>query len=183
LGGTSRILDVVLGFLFLTSYHPPLVPYLIALGIAVALIFLARYLPRRITVTKSTDVAQPLRFGLVGFLGTLTLYLINWVLPTTLTPFWVTILLTLLLDLVVGFVLLRMSSNGLGWTERHQVALVSGALAFFVLLAPITEITQRQRDPAGLTFVALIAVGLLYLLTRLIRKREQKQQLQQHVVI
>lgn len=177
------ILDVVLGFLFLTSYRPPLVPYLITLGIAVALIFLARFLPPRITVTKSTDVAQPLRFGLVGFLGTLTLYLINWVLPTTLTPFWVTIPLTILLDLAVGFVLLRMSSNASGWTERHQVALVSGALAFFVLLAPITEITQRQRDPAGLTFIALIAVGLLYLLTRRIHKREQKQQLQQQRVV
>ncbi|GAC1401062.1 MAG: hypothetical protein NVSMB49_14640 [Ktedonobacteraceae bacterium] len=173
------VLDVVSGFLFLTPYRPPLLPYLITLVLAIGLIFLARYLPRRIPVTRSTEVAQPLRFGLVGFLGTLTLFLINWVLPTTLTPFWATILLTLLLAIAVAFVLLHMSSNTLGWTERHQIALVSGALAFFVLLAPITEITQRQRDPAGLTFVALIIAGLLYLLMRRIRKREQKQQLQQ----
>lgn len=178
------ILTIVLGSLFLFTYRPPLLPYLITLVIAAGLILLARYMPRSITVTKSTDVAQPLRFGLVGFLGTLTLFLINWILPTTLTPFWVTILLTLLLDLGVAFVILRMSSNGLGWTGQHQVALVCGALAFFVLLAPIAEITQRQRDPAGLTFVALIIAGLLYLLNRRIRKREQKQQLQQqHVVI
>ncbi|GAC1669511.1 MAG: hypothetical protein PVS3B3_39580 [Ktedonobacteraceae bacterium] len=176
---------IVLGSLFVFPYRPALLPYLITFALVAGLILLARFLPRTIVVTKSTNVPVPLRFGLIGFLGTLTLFLINWVLPTTLTPFWVTILLTLLLDVVVGFVLLRMSSNGLGWTERHQVALVSGALAFFVLLAPVVEITQRQRNPVGLTFVALIVVGLLYLLTRRIRKREQKQQqqLQQHAVI
>ena len=180
------VLAVVLGSLFLYPYRPALLPYLITLAIGAAFFLLARFLPRAITVTKSTDVPQPLRFGLVGFLGTLTLYLINWILPTTLTPFWVTILLTLLLDAVIGFVLLRMSSNGLGWTERHQVALVSGALAFFVLLAPIVEITQRQSDHTGLTFLALLIAGLLYLLTRRIRKREQKQQQQlqqQHAVV
>ncbi len=173
------ILVVVLGSLFLFPYRPALLPYLITVAIGAALVLLARFLPRALTVTKSTYVPQPLRFGLVGFLGTLTLYLINWILPTTLTPFWVTILLTLLLAGAVSFVLLHMSGNGIGWTERHQVALVSGALAFFVLLAPIVEITQRQRDHTGLTFVALVIAGLLYLLTRRIRKREQKQQQQQ----
>jgi len=43
-----------------------------------------------------------------------------------------------------------------------------------ILLAPITEITQRQRDPAGLTLFALVIAGLLYLLTRRIRSREKK---------
>ncbi len=178
-------LMLVLGFLFLSPYHAPLVPYLITLVIVAGLLFLARYLPRTITVTKSTDVAQPLRFGLVGFLGTLTLYLIGWILPTTLLPFWVAILLIFLLVLAVGFAILHMSSNILGWTERHQVALVSGALAFFVLLAPITEITHWQRPESlgGLTFVALICAGLLYLLNRRIRKREQKQQMQQQRVV
>ncbi len=170
------VLVVVLGSLFLFTYRPPLLPYLITLVIAAAIVLLARFLPRAIRVTKSMDIPQPLRFGLVGFLGTLTFYLINWVLPTTLTPFWVTILLTLFLVAAVGFVILRMSGNGLGWTDRHQVALVSGALAFFVLLAPIVEITQRQSDHTGLTFTALLIAGLLYLLTRRIRKREQKQQ-------
>jgi predicted outer membrane lipoprotein len=170
------MLAVVFGSLFLFPYRPALLLYLIAVVIVAALVLLARMLPRAISVTKSIDVPQPLRFGLVGFLGTLTLYLVNWILPTTLTPFWVTIVLTVLLACAIGFVLLRMSGNALGWTERHQVALVSGALAFYILLAPIVEITQRQTDHTGLTFLALLVVGLLYLLTRRIRKREQKQQ-------
>ena len=175
------VLVVVLGFLFLSPYHAPLVPYLVTLVIVVGLLGLARYLPRSITVTKSTEVAQPLRFGLVGFLGTLTLFLSSWILPTTLLPFWVALLLILLLALAVGFAILHMSSNVQGWTGRHQIALVSGALAFFVLLAPITEIAhwQSSQSLTGLTFVALVIAGLLYLLNRRIRKREQKQQLQQ----
>jgi len=178
------MLFVVLGFLFLSPYHPPFIPYLVTLVVAAALILLARFLPRRIAVTKSTDIMPPLRFALVGFLGTLTLYLINWILPTTLMPFWVAILLMLLLALAIAYAILHMSSNTAGWTGQHQIALVSGTLAFFILMAPITEFTQRQLDPSGLTFVALIAAGLLYLLNRRIRKREQKQQqLQQSVIV
>ena len=173
------VLIVVLGSLFLYTYRPAWLPYVITLVIAAGLITLARFLPRAISVTRSTDVPQPLRFGLVGFLGVVTFYLINWILPTTLTPFWATILLMLLLAFAVGLVLLRMSSNTLGWTDSHQIALVDGALAFFVLLAPVIEFTQRQRNSAGLTFVALVIAALLYLLTRRIRKREQKQQQQQ----
>ena len=179
------VLALVVGFLFLFPYHAPLIPYIVTLAIVAALIVMARYLPRTINVTKSTDVMQPLRFGLVGFLATVTLFLINWILPTTLTPFWVTILLTLLLDVAVIVVILHMSSNASGWTERHQIALVCGGLAFFVLLAPVIEIMHWQRTPSssGLTFVALLIAGLLYLLNRRIRKREQKQQLQQQRVV
>ena len=42
------ILFVVLGFLFLSSYHPPFIPYLVTLVVAATLILLARFLPRRI---------------------------------------------------------------------------------------------------------------------------------------
>ena len=178
------VLFVVLGFLFLSSYHPPFLPYLATLVIAVVLILLARFLPHRITVTKNTDVMPPLRFGLIGFLGTLTLYLITWIVPTTLVPFWVAILLMLVLVLAIAYAILHMSGNGASWTGRHQIALISGALVFYILMAPVTEFTQRQLDPSGLTFVALVALGLLYLLNRRIRKREQKQQqLQQNVVV
>lgn len=178
------ILFVVLGFLFLSSYHPPFIPYLVALVVAAAFILLARFLPRRILVTKNSDVMPPLRFGLVGFLGMLTLYLIVWILPTTLVPFWVAILLMLILALALAYAILHMSGNAVNWTGRHQIALVSGTLLFYILMAPITEFTQRQLDPSGLTFIALIALGLLYLLNRRIRKREQKQQqLQQSVIV
>jgi hypothetical protein len=176
------ILFVVLGFLFLSSYHPPFIPYLATLVVAAVLILLARFLPSRIIITRNTYVMPPLRFGLIGFLGTLTLYLITWILPTTLVPFWVAILLMLVLALAIAYAILHMSGNATSWTGRHQIALISGALLFYILMAPITEFTQRQLDPSGLTFVALIALGVLYLLNRRIRRREQKQQqVQQNV--
>ena len=181
---TMFVLIVVLGSLFLYPYRPALLSYLIAFALVAALLLLARFMPRAIKVPQSADVPQPLRFGLVGFLGTLTLYLITWILPTTLAPFWVAILLMPALALAVSFVLLRMSGNTLNWTERHQLALVSGALSFFILLAPILEITMPQRHLTGLTFVDLLIAGLLYLLTRRIRRREQRlqQQLQQQPI-
>lgn len=168
-------LAVVLGFFFGSSYHPPLIPYAATILVAVVLILLARFMPRRITLTKRTDAAPPLRFGIVGLLGTALFFLINWLLPTTLAPFWAAIPLDLLVALVVAVLLIVMSGNGTGWTDRQRVWLASGALAFFIVLAPFTEIFQRQRNPGGITFVALVTLGLLYLLTRRIRRREKKQ--------
>ncbi len=172
------VLIVVLGTLFLYPYRPALLPYALAFVAAAALILLARFMPRVIRVPASASVPQPLRFGLIGFLGTLTLFLIAWILPTTLAPFWVAIGLMLVLVLAVTFVLLRLSGNTLTWTGRHGLALVSGALAFFILLSPILEITMPQRHLSGLTFINLVIAAILYLLTRRIRRREQRQQQQ-----
>ena len=167
-------LALVLGFFFGSSYHPSLILYGAALLVTIILIAVARFLPRRITLTKRTDAAPPLRFGILGLLGTTTFFLVNWLLPTTLIPFWIAIPLDLLVALVVAVLLIVISGNGSGWTDRQKVWLISSALAFFILLAPFTEIFQRQRNPGGITFIALVTLGLLYLLMRRIERREKK---------
>ena len=167
-------LALVLGFFFGSAYHPPLLLYGAALLVAIILIAIARFMPRTISLTRRTDAAPPLRFGILGLLGTATFFLINWLLPTTLAPFWIAIPLDLLVALVVGILLIVTSGNGAGWTDRQKVWLAGGALAFFIILAPFTEIFQRQRNPGGITFIALVTLGLLYLLMRRIERREKK---------
>ncbi|HCI82712.1 MAG TPA: hypothetical protein DHW02_23805, partial [Ktedonobacter sp.] len=111
--------------------------------VTIILIAVARFMPRTIRLTKRTDAAPPLRFGILGLLGTATFFLVNLLLPTTLAPFWIAIPLDLLVALVVGILLIVMSGNGTGWTDRQRVWLAGGALAFFIILAPFTEIFQR----------------------------------------
>jgi len=77
------------------------------------------------------------------------------------------------LVILVGWIVLRLSGSG-GWTQKHQLALSSGALGFFILLGPLQEFDKNRTDNTrGMTFVALAAaVFLLWMARRLKRLTE-----------
>jgi hypothetical protein len=169
-------LAVILGFFFGSSYHAPLYLYAGALGLAVILVLLARFMPRNIRLPGRRTATSPMSFAFVGLLGTAVFFLLNWFLPLTHLPFWGAIPISLAVALITMFALLFMSGSGAGWRDTHKMFLVSSALLFFIVLAPFIEIFQRQRDPGGLTVVALATLGLLYLLLRRVLRREKQQQ-------
>jgi len=72
------------------------------------------------------------------------------------------------LGILVGWIVLRLSGSG-AWSQRHQLALSSGALGFFILLAPLQELDKNRTDNTkGMTFAALAAaVFLLWMARRL----------------
>ena len=73
-------------FFALTTYRPPVFHFLIAFALVIGLFFLARRLPKTIYSTTETSQYHTRRFALVGFLGTLAFFLLNWVLPHTPIP-------------------------------------------------------------------------------------------------
>ena len=44
----------------------------------------------------------------------------------------------LIFDLFMLWLLLRISGNGASWDDRHRMALIIGALSFFLILGPLT---------------------------------------------
>jgi len=55
-----------------------------------------------------------------------------------------------------------LSGNG-AWAERHQLALVSGVLAFFAILAPLQEIDEtRVDDTSGMIWVGVTLAIFLF---------------------
>jgi peptidoglycan/LPS O-acetylase OafA/YrhL len=67
--------------------------------------------------------------------------------------------------------LVRRLSGAGAWTDIHRLALASGALGFFVLLAPLAELdTTRPDNPAGMTVVGVAAALLLVWLGRRTRR-------------
>jgi hypothetical protein len=163
-------LDVIFGFALLTSFRPPAVPYLGACAAAAALFWAARRAP-----TEWRDGAEgprrPIALGLLGFLGTTIFFLMNWLLPELSVPVEITLLLEAGWVALILFLVRRASGYG-AWKDDGRLALVSGALTFFILLAPLSELDAARPDnTAGMTLVGLAATAFLFWLRRKVRRR------------
>ncbi len=174
----SLVAVVIIGFLFITPYRPPLVPYLLAIITVSGLIKLARRLPEQLFVPKSIRVPRPRWFVVAGFLSTFSFFFINLAMPNTgLHPLW-TIFLVIGLVILVSRKVLRMSGNGAEWSKRHQLALASGALGFFILLAPLQELDKTRSDNTGGMTLAGIAAALflIWMAVRVNRIEKEKEE-------
>ncbi len=153
--------DVLFGNLVLTPYRSPAIPFLTFSALAVGLFFLARRLPESWVTLPGRECRRPLRFGLLGFAGMLVFFLVHWIFPELGVPVPLTLLSALSLVTLVFWAGRRMSARG-AWDDRHRLAVASGALSFFVLLAPLAELDRTRTDnPAGMTVVGLAAVAFL----------------------
>jgi len=164
------LMNGILIFLFISPYRPPAFHYVTAIVVTIGLCMLARWLPqpRAVCQERSKKVAHPIWFLLAGFVGTLALFFLVWVVPRTGIHPLLTMGLMVCLVILVGWIVLRLSGSG-AWSQRHQLALSSGALGFFILLAPLQELDKNRTDNTkGMTFAALAAaVFLLWMARRL----------------
>jgi len=67
----------------------------------------------------------------------------------------------LMYDLLFLLLILHMNKRGAGWDDRHQLALINGALCFFLVLGPLTVGPQYPvmyfSNP-----LFLLVLGLIY---------------------
>jgi hypothetical protein len=143
--------------------HPPLI-YLLGVVLAVVAFVLGLRLrfPPPTPARRGPPSLWRLRF--LGFGSTAVFFIIVWVLPSLLSvalvPFG------LLLALLVGLaVALRRWSTASYWGTAHRLALSTGVLAFFMLLAPLVEATTSRQVDAVL--MVAIDVALAVVLIRL----------------
>jgi hypothetical protein len=157
-------LVVAFGYLALTTYRPPLLPYLLAIAGTITLGWLARSLPLCFPWSTSSKPWKPVWLGFLSFGGVAGFFMSMWALPEVGVPAWLTCVI-----LIAGaYLVLRLAwraSGGGGWDDRARFAMAAGALSFFILLAPLTENDPSRLDnPAGMTLVALGAlIGLIML--------------------
>jgi hypothetical protein len=155
--------DVVFGFLALTPYRPPAAPYLLAATLALVLVGVARRLPAG--PRPSGDTAQAslrlpalLAFGLASTVG---FFILAWGAPNTSIPPLALFFITAAYCLVV-WQGIRWMARGRVLAERQRLALASGALGFFILLAPLQQMdSTRADDTAGMALVGLAAALFL----------------------
>ncbi len=166
--------DVLLGFFALTTYRPPFAPYALAIVVVVSLFFIARRLPARGATPRPGRMPRPSWLALMGFCAALIFFVIQWVPPGIGMPVSFTLLATAALVALVAWTAQRMSHGG-AWTDKHLLALASGALGFFVLLAPVQEFDNLNRpdDTTGMTLVGLAALLFLVWLWRRVVRRDR----------
>ncbi len=105
---------------------------LISLMTILLLATLARVLPTRILPPLGRPASRPRRFFWTAFLGMLVQFLIVYG-NVDKTPFIVPMLELVVFDFLILFLILRWNGNGLAWDDRHRMALVNGALSFFLI--------------------------------------------------
>ena len=167
------LLDVAFGFLALTTYRPPWVPYLAAIAITVHLIFLARRIRDPLSSPTDLPVASRLRFGLAAFIMTILFFMTAWIIPNLGVSPVLPILIFGFIVWAAGAWIWRLSGQG-AWKTQQLAALASGTLLFFIILAPLVEMDKtRADDPTGMTLVGLVALILLILFNRYLQKQRR----------
>lgn len=156
---------VVLGFVLfasLSSYWPPLPQYLLAV-LTMALFGYAAYrLPAEWGSDGKKSLSRLFFIWTIGAAGTFTFFFGFWLMPA-LVPWPIGMLFGPALVLLYTKLL---KSYGLKESsEKHLFALVSGALTFFIVFAPLQELDATRTDnPVGMSFVGLaFLVGLVLL--------------------
>jgi len=111
-----------------------------ACWLAIAILTLAAW--RVSNDAKEPDVARvprPRRFFWTGLLGTFAqFFLLYFAADRNNPPFLLTMILLALYDLFILWLVLRWNGEGKAWDDRHRLALICGALSFFLILGPLT---------------------------------------------
>ena len=145
----------------LTTYDPggwKVVSWLAILG----LVLLARFIPKPEAREAVPPAVRPWRYFLVGFLGMIGQFLLIYYGTEKNTfPFVIKMIVLLVYDLLILALVLRWNRRGAAWDDRHRLALINGALCFFLILGPLTVGTQYPvmyySDPVFLLILWLIA--------------------------
>lgn len=168
-------LGVVTVFIFfvLTPYVPPWPQFLFIIFLMTASIFYAYKLPSNWGSEGFKKLPRPMLLWVIGFLGTLAFFIVFWIGPHLASPL---IVMVLGLLLVVGMERFVKRFNWNPLNDMHQLALVSGALSFFIMIAPLQELDKTRTDnPVGMSLVGIAFLVGLVLFGRQIKRRMQQQ--------
>jgi len=165
--------DVLFGFLLLTTYRPPFLPYTLSIITVLFLGWLGKRMPLRWWQGDGGKVRGTFWFFLVGALGSFGLFLTNYLLPT----FDVPVILTLAVCAAIPFVLLvavRWLSGRGTWVEKQRLALVTGGMSFLIFGALVAETsTDRMDNPAGMAVVGMLTIVAFVILRVIVGRRER----------
>lgn len=136
--------------------------YLIAIGVVLLLIAVARLLPAQIALPGRRITLPPKRLAIVGFSGMFVFWGVSYLFPAWDVPVAITMILEVLIVAIAAWFALRLSADQYSW-----FALVGGMLSFFVFTSFILMAIGSFLQPV----VSVTAGYLLLRLGRSLRER------------
>ena len=157
---------VAIGFVLFAltfSYLPPFPQYLLTVLAMILFGYAAYKLPAGWGSCGKKPLSRLFLMWIIGVVGTFAFFFGFWLIPA-LIPLWP-------IGLLFGPALVLLYTKLLKryeWkesSEKHRFALMSGALVFFIVFAPLQELdTARTDNPVGMSFVGLaFLIGLVLL--------------------
>jgi putative flippase GtrA len=152
--------------------------YVPALGLSVltslsiaGLVLAARLAPAQPLCPTGSPASSPYRFLLLGALNVTIVFGTVYLLPEFYgsPPLIASIAFLLAFNALSFWLFLRWSGNVLAWDDRHRLALVSGLLAFFVVVNFLGDLENFEAR----SFVSLATVFALWQLRRPVLARTQ----------
>ena len=166
--------DVLFGFLLLTTYRPPFLPYVGAVILVALLGWQAKRMPLRWWTVQKGRVRKTIWFFLTGAVGSFGLFLANWLLPDQGAPVLLTLGVCAALPFAIRTVVRWLSGDG-AWGERQRLALVSGGMSFLIFAALIAENDPARVDnPVGMGLVGLLTIVTLAVLWVFVGRRARR---------
>jgi hypothetical protein len=175
---SSLVQFLLFAFLFSRKQgytHPPLM-YFGALLLALGFVWLGlQFKPRqRSEVSPVANRPAPglWRLRLSGFAITFVFFFTAWILPS-LIPWPIVPVLAFAGIVLLSIRIVSKWTQRPAWNTQHQLALLTGVISFFLLLAPLNEFILRSsgRNEAGVTLVNFIFLCGLAWLARVVNRR------------
>ena len=169
---------VVLGFILFTvlsGYSLPVLQYLVTVVTVIMFGYAAYQLPTA-WGSGNTPLPNTWMLWIMGVIGTFAFFFGFWLMPSLIHSWSVGILVSLVLLVLATSSLKRYAWNTA--MDKHRFALVSGALAFFIVFAPLQEFDATRTDnPLGMSLVGLsFVMGLMLLKRRVWMKSTQRKE-------
>jgi hypothetical protein len=138
--------------------HPPLPQYLLAIGLTVAIYHLGLHIPFPTPASTARSAPRLWTVRLASVCVSALVFAWLYLLPV-LVPVAAVEVALMVLTAILATLRVRSWARRAGWGPQHRLALASGALGFWIIVAPAAVAT-------GLPFVALVALGWLIFLAR-----------------
>ena len=165
---------VLIGYLFLTPFRPPLAQYLSSIVLTLALLYVAKKMPEDCGRKGTQRLKRPAFYFILGAFWSTAFFLTFWALPHIVEDPFSVALLGSLLSFGVASYLMKFDWRD---SDLHKLSLVAGALSFMIFLAFMQEMDKNRPDnTTGMSFVGIAAIiGLISLRRRLKRVSSKKE--------
>lgn len=153
--------------------HPPLM-YFGAAALAAGFLWLGLHLRLNPPIPSEKRLPGLWKLRLAALGTTVAFFTALWVFPALVRPAVVTGAAVVVV-VVFGVWRVRTWSARAGWGAEQRLALASGAMGFFLLLAPILELTNPGTKPMrGMTLAAVFWLAGLIALALWVGRRERR---------